>query len=458
MGHVINPISFRLGRVFFWDFVWSIYIKKHYKYLVLQDIAIYNFLVWFFNLKKVSKLGFLLGFFKILRVVKKVCLFLYLYNTETRRISLYKRRLAQKKNIYIYQVKPIFLISSVVLGLNKIYKYSLFEKKPKIVKEFINKNILLKKKKYFKNYKFAVYSRNYRVKKKARSIKKSRFFISKKYKSFRYRRIKHFFSKLFFKKHAHAFVFLRGDDEKSVEVFSVPLINVKNVLLNKNYFIFSDKVKNLRYFPKLSDVKKYNLTRLALIENLFFNKKFSFFYFLKNKFKLRALFFKVKFLKRWLYFINYIFNFWSFFYFAKILKNLIKHSLLFRYVQFNFFFYNFYKLVNNVKMLCNFGAKALTRELQDKEPIGIIMRPILRALRKAKGFKILYAGRVTRAQRAMYKWRKRGLVSLNTQYIPVEFASNLFFTQYGVCSLKMWVVRNKKNVKFLRRSEFFMFF
>lgn len=109
-------------------------------------------------------------------------------------------------------------------------------------------------------------------------------------------------------------------------------------------------------------------------------------------------------------------------------------------------------------MLCNFGAKALTRELQDKEPIGIIMRPILRALRKAKGFKILYAGRVTRGQRAMYKWRKRGLVSLNTQYIPVEFASNLFFTQYGVCSLKMWVVRNKKNVKFLRRSEFFMFF
>ena len=457
MGHVINPISFRLGRIFFWDFVWSVYIKKHYKYLILQDIAIYNFLVWFFNLKKVSKLGFLLGFFKILRIVKKVCLFLYLYNTETKRLSLYKRRLHQKKNIFIYQVKPIFLISSVALGLNKIYKYNMLEK-PNFLKEFVNKKIFLKKKAYFKKFKFLYYSNSLVKKKKPRSIKKSRSFLSRKYKSFRYRRIKHFFFKFFLRKGAHAFVFLRFDDAKSVEVFAVPIKNKKNVLINKNYFIFADKIQDFRYFPKLSDVKKTNLTKLALIENLFFNKKFSLFYFLKKKFKLRALFFKAKFLKRWLYFINYIFNFWSFFYFAKILKNLIKHSLLFKHVHFNFYFFNFYKLVNNVKMLCNFGAKALTRELQDKEPIGIIMRPILRALRKAKGFKILYAGRVTRAQRAMYKWRKRGLVSLNTQYIPVEFASNLFFTQYGVCSLRMWVVRNKKNVKFLRRSEFFMFF
>jgi len=89
------------------------------------------------------------------------------------------------------------------------------------------------------------------------------------------------------------------------------------------------------------------------------------------------------------------------------------------------------------------------------------MYPIIKKLSMKKGlrgFKFLYTGRITRKQRAMFKWEKRGIVSLSTKKIPVEFNSNIFFTQYGICSLKVWIVRDYSNIKFLKHSMFFSFY
>jgi hypothetical protein len=78
MGHLINPIAFRLGINKSWENIW--YIKNIYYAEYLHNILNFrNFIYNYFKKKKFLKRGILLSEFFIYRYGKKHVLNIYLY-------------------------------------------------------------------------------------------------------------------------------------------------------------------------------------------------------------------------------------------------------------------------------------------------------------------------------------------------------------------------------------------
>ena len=49
MGHVVNPLSLRLGLNRTWNSTWASHDSVNYTYLVQNDLFLHNFLKLFFN-------------------------------------------------------------------------------------------------------------------------------------------------------------------------------------------------------------------------------------------------------------------------------------------------------------------------------------------------------------------------------------------------------------------------
>lgn len=89
MGHLVNPISFRLGWFSFWHSSSVVCNFFEYSYLFLSDFNLYRFFKWFFkdfnfiyNSKKLSffRLDILFMYFKLLRVNNKLTLYFFFFD------------------------------------------------------------------------------------------------------------------------------------------------------------------------------------------------------------------------------------------------------------------------------------------------------------------------------------------------------------------------------------------
>lgn len=83
MGHIINPISFRLGVVRYWNAVWSLSKLSNYANLINQDFYIKDIILSFFKkLLTKFKFFFFVSNLKIIRKYNQLYLFIYFYDSN----------------------------------------------------------------------------------------------------------------------------------------------------------------------------------------------------------------------------------------------------------------------------------------------------------------------------------------------------------------------------------------
>lgn len=82
MGHIINPLSYRLYNTRYWNNSWSIFEKNNYSYLLTQDLILDNFckkvLIKYFNS---VNLGLIFLNLKIIRCFESINLYLYVHDS-----------------------------------------------------------------------------------------------------------------------------------------------------------------------------------------------------------------------------------------------------------------------------------------------------------------------------------------------------------------------------------------
>jgi hypothetical protein len=180
MGHLVNPISFRLSISSYWKFNSLNYYNKSYNYfsIYFYDILLYKFVNWLFNYRWIGGL-----FLKLFKNVfnKKVRL-----NKKLKRLSL-RRRISRKRfRVFFKFIFRLFLVLNNKYNIyrdkiNKRKNFSyvrkqLSRKRTRIfLKSFRKTKIfLLKKKIYFykkKRFKLFIFCKNkFLLRKKRKQI------------------------------------------------------------------------------------------------------------------------------------------------------------------------------------------------------------------------------------------------------------------------------------------------
>lgn len=83
MGHLINPISTRLGFNSFWLSSWSRFKPVNYSYNLMLDTVLRNLIFWLFSdsiaSAQLSIVGFFFSHFKVIRRNNKILIFIFLF-------------------------------------------------------------------------------------------------------------------------------------------------------------------------------------------------------------------------------------------------------------------------------------------------------------------------------------------------------------------------------------------
>ena len=120
MGHVINPISIRLGINTYWNSNWAINNKYNYKIMTKDDYFFFSFLSWVLNTKKWKKSNIIFSHYFIYRNNNdKIYSNIYFYYPQSFRIHKLKRWLNRNKKIYLKKKKRI----KIMIIYKKLYKY-----------------------------------------------------------------------------------------------------------------------------------------------------------------------------------------------------------------------------------------------------------------------------------------------------------------------------------------------
>lgn len=149
MGHLINPLSYRLYNIRYWNNNWFLHNKNNYAYLSIQDILIFNFVKKFLTKYiKITRLGILFNNLKIIRNFNDFYLYLYIHDSFLDMlISKLKKNKKffklHKKLYYKNRKKYTFILEKQML--NKLQKKNINKKLllHKISK--LKRNIYLKK-------------------------------------------------------------------------------------------------------------------------------------------------------------------------------------------------------------------------------------------------------------------------------------------------------------------------
>lgn len=237
MGHIINPISFRLYYTRYWNNNWNLnYNNINYSYINIYDYLLHILLKKFFNLYLNSiKYGIIFLNIKIIRLFKNVIYNIYIHDSfyDMLVFKLFKniKKLTFPK--YKYSKMKIFFLYKIKFFLNKLIK-KINRNKSKIKNIIFNYN----NKKYFnilyKRSLIKYYSLTYLKRKKLRIYYHYKIFLK-------------FFLLFLFKK------------------FNKKFWNYIKLLLNKfiNYLINFNSINYFYYFNILSVSKYQILTKIV---------------------------------------------------------------------------------------------------------------------------------------------------------------------------------------------------
>ncbi len=123
MGHLINPISLRLGINRIWVYTWYANNIYEYNYLTLQQTNIESFLKKFFDLNIFPKRGYLLSHVNFLYFSKYIDIRVYLYKTiNNLNFKIFRiRKLSRLLTKFFYKT----MFYNIILKL-KIFFYYYF--------------------------------------------------------------------------------------------------------------------------------------------------------------------------------------------------------------------------------------------------------------------------------------------------------------------------------------------
>lgn len=505
MGHLINPISFRLGYSRNWGFSGALMeSKSQYFYL---NSNYWNLLLLFkriFSLQIFEKMGIMFSHLHFIDSQNKSCVIIYLYDGPLQNESFIfykylnkykklKKTLKFGKRFFkkffnraffsFYYLKTLFLIidNFVDFLLNYINAlffqilqniaflkaninsldnfYSAFLKTLSINKQvFVNffMNYLFKKK--INNFLFACLNLDYCIK----EIFYKNYSCSLNFSYF----IDLFFDSL--KKIKKCLFFFNCYNLKLfVKIYNKLFFNI-NILdmvkyLNNRYNVYYKNV-SLTYSNEI-----LNINQLKLKRKIFTNINFLIIIFVNSLFEttfLQRLFFykffdklvfsfgkkrKKKFIFLGFFFKFFIFlsnNFFIFlkniiFTFKPFINNLISK-------KFSIYFKNISKSQITASLIAQYICIRLKQRFSLKE----ILKPILKDLTRnsgINGFRLSCCGRFTKKEIATYKWERRGKISLNTIDAHIDYSYNYVILKYSVCGIKIWLHRNKNYKYFLKK-------
>ena len=134
MGHLINPITYRLGKTKFWNFTWSNITKKNYKNFISEDLNFNKFVKWLCSILSWTKIGVFISDFNVIKTYNTLDISIFFFLNKLNLTNFYK------KSIFKFSLKNNFL--------NFFFSF-LLNKKFIPLKSGLTKKKQLKKKKRF---------------------------------------------------------------------------------------------------------------------------------------------------------------------------------------------------------------------------------------------------------------------------------------------------------------------
>jgi hypothetical protein len=500
MGHLINPISFRLGYSRNWGFSGALMeSKSQYFYL---NSKYYSFLLFFkrvFSLQIFEKMGILFSHLRFIGSYNSDIIIIYLYDGPLQNESFifykYLNKLKKlrkilkflRKNFKIFMRRTFFLfyyLRTLNLIFNSINKFLNDLINYKIVKlmyviAFIKLNFKIVDNIYFlKNIFFRTIS-----------SKKNIFSVLFKQK------INNFFYSCFIFDYIINFFFKNKDSflKKKLIINVIPkiikillyhynnynlscFIKFYNYFFHENFFfnniLFNLKDSNSKFLKNIiieySDECLYiqnvidffqlkntllNIIKFFLIDfiKLFILQRLKFFEFCK-----KFLFLLINGRKKKFVFLNFFFKFLSFFSmnFFIFLKNII---FLFKPFFFHIFSQKsliYFKNISKKDITAALITKYICIRLKQKFSLKEVIRPILKDLTTnsaIQGFRLSCCGRFTKKEIATYRWERRGHTSLNTIDACIDYSFNFVILKYSVCGIKIWLHKNSNYKYFFKK-------
>lgn len=477
MGHLVNPISVRLGIVKTWNSTWVTNKGVSYTYLLSKDIELQKSLDIFFNKSNTTDVWAII-FDKafVVRTSKQIFVFIILYSwkffnmVDTIFDAVFKNKGSTFKNMTLKTLRDSEQHKKkLLLFKNNKQGFSASKKALDIYSELL---------------KFSLET----LKNSTVKFLKCDFFLlvlNKIFKDFLHLKT-HYLS--FFKSFCdfmlvRFLLFYLVRQYKNLTIFNkVKLIYFFNLLLS-NLFIFFNKLKN--EFSNLF----FNLLKKNIILNYFYTKqlvkcknnlkKKHFIVLKKTKikktFKIDSIIYDNVYLKNLLNIFNaklkaftYLLkqnHLWLLFVFIKIFlrKNMSTYYgkrlwYIKSYIDY-FFNYKSYQgsIINTfflfpsyVLLTAKMIAYVIRIRLTQKYSLGEILNKFVNFLNKESeliGFRITCHGRFTRRQRSSHRLIKSSLKNkdkllLNTFTGFVDYAYVEQPLKYGMCGIRIWLVKN----------------
>jgi hypothetical protein len=434
MGHLVNPISHRLGASKCWNSVWA--VDKNFllgfSLLMKSDWDFFLFFKRFFDLKIITQSGYIFSHVKIVRSRQKVFCVVYFYDGGALERSDHLRQILLSKSSQLFGIELMFFIS--LYSFMRLYQWNVYSVR------------------FLRNFKFNLlfdYFHRKLLKIKLHSFLRNSFFLA-------------FWSLVI--SFLEFCVVLEPDFFFEIYyLFSKQQSHgVKQVTFVFIHYMFTSIGNAMVTLPTV------------VLKNFFVN-----FYFLFKRFKnslilMRSLFFdliKVSFLiVRWFIFKRmrivskmvrsgfqlFSFNRFVMYYFSDAFLNLfrLKSRLLFSIKSLVAklpYERNLSKIKIVLKKLdvSDLNAAVLSKylaiRLRQRFQLKEALMPMLRHLSNNKyvrGFRIVCAGRFTRKEIALYDLRTYSSVPFSGVTSRLDFSLSEVILKYSICGIKVWLHKN----------------
>ena len=426
MGHIVNPINYRLGFSKCWNSAWSTNNAFAYTSLMKSDWDIHLFFKRFFDLKILVQSGYIFSHVKIVREREKIFCIVYFYDGASIERSDNMKQLLMSKASQLFSIKNMFFVA--LYSFMKLYQWN-------------SSHIRI-----IKNFKFDLLYFYFLKKKqllKSRKLLRSSL-ISEVNKNFLF-----FFSffvvlnpKLFF------FHFSYSLQDFNFANFLTLLLNFNKISVlgdSSLHSIFQNLFVNFYYI-----VKKYRLFDNFLSH--YFREKFSnFFIFFRWK-----LFKKISFTSKMLrcgyqflsfnrYFLYYFGdNFFTYFRIKTRLIQSVKHLFKFFVNRTSVFQKTkiILKKMETIELNATILSKYIAIRLRQRFQLKEALMPMLKHLSNnefIRGFRIVCAGRFTRKEIALYDLRTYSSVPFSGVASRLDYALSEVVLKYSICGIKVWL-------------------
>lgn len=419
MGHLVNPVTFRLSKSKFWVSNWSFYNKKNYQKYFLEDYNNFNIFKWLLSLVNYKEIGFKFLDINFIKSFKTFILNIslifeddYIIDVLKNDDIIYKQflydwsiaKLNSKKKKSIYKVGNKKKLYNLYLNTKKKrQRYNEISTKFFITYKYKNNFFYLENKNimkflFFKKF-FYIYGKNV-----IKRFKKYKFYVYKGKKLIGYRKYKKYYT-LNIKKRKNNF--LKNNNYfqiNKLRKFDILNYYSKKKFINKFFFY-----KDFKYFNLLLK----NLKFLKLKNNLFFLEKnyipvkniLLFFkryleYFLKNIFKIKKLY--INFFEKFSYRLS-----------SKFIKRFLKFEI--------------YKKGYRVNHIINLIRKDLIMDVS-----------IL-------GFKLGYFGRYQKRLRNKDFYKIRGSLAPSNINSVVSYENFVVLLRQGIAGIELSIIKKMKK-------------